>query len=344
VPVRHLRLLGPAIALLLLAVATVARADIKRFAEHLRELDPGGKVGGKSIVGTKPKEVLHGVHGKPNFIVALGDEETIHGASKNDQIGALGKDVKLVPSNHGHSLIVAGPHSKIAVPGRGHDLIVSHARGATIILKSPADEVIANGPHDRIVCKHHTHRELIEVAKRERVSKSCRGHHNAIERLAGSSLSAHSSAVGVHASVVASGSGTNTDPFVAACDDPSQDPCTVTSFASRTLGGFWANEFVPSYHCPGGSAGVGIWGHPFLLNQNYAPFGAVIAPGVEVEGLGDIGARIETTNADDSVRTQGYRVQTDTLRSTATNWTFSPATYRVILHCTINYAQAATTG
>jgi hypothetical protein len=39
--VRHLRLLVPAIAFLLL-VATVARADIEKLAKHLHKLDPGG--------------------------------------------------------------------------------------------------------------------------------------------------------------------------------------------------------------------------------------------------------------------------------------------------------------
>src|SRR5262249_52021157 len=105
-----MRLLGPAIVLVLL-VAAVARADNENLAEHLHKPNPGGEVGGKSIVGTKPKEELQGVHGKPNFIIALGDEETIHGASVNDEIGAIGKGVKLVPSNHGHSYIAAGPDS-----------------------------------------------------------------------------------------------------------------------------------------------------------------------------------------------------------------------------------------
>src|SRR5262249_54685379 len=162
--VRRMRLLGSALALALL-VATVARADNEKLAEHLHKLDPGALVGGKSIVGTKPKEELHGSHGKPNFIVALGDEETIHGASADDQIGAIGKGVKLVPSNHGHSLIVAGPDSEVLVSGEGHNLIVSHEKGAKIILESPGDEVIAKGPHDKIVCAKHDSQELIEVAK-----------------------------------------------------------------------------------------------------------------------------------------------------------------------------------
>src|SRR5829696_3440861 len=220
---RQVRLLGPAIALVLLA-AMVARADNEKLAHHLHQLNPGALVGGKSIVGTKPEQELHGVHGKPNFIVALGDDETIHGASKNDELGAIGEGVKIVPPNHGHSLIVGGPHSKIVVPGKGHNLIFSDSKGATIILESPGDEVIATGLHDRIVCKHHAHKELIEVAKGETVSKSCRGHHNEIEHMAPTLSAAKSSAI-AHASATVTGDGTDSNPYTADCDDPSQVDC-----------------------------------------------------------------------------------------------------------------------
>jgi hypothetical protein len=340
--VRYLRLLGPAIALLLL-VATVARADIEKLAKHLHKLDPGGKVGGKSIVGTKPKQELHGSHGKPNFIVALGDGETIHGASKNDQLGALGDGAKIVPSNHGHSLIVAGPHSKIVVPGKGHNLIVSHAKGATIVLESPGDEVIANGPHDRIVCAKHANHELIEVAKGEKVSKSCRGHHNEIEPLASSSVSARSSAATAHASV--EGEGTNSHPFIAPCENPSQVDCTVNGFAPRLvpcpgINCLWGTENVPVYRCPG-RVNVDTGGephvidHPYLLNQNYAPAGTHLDNGVEVDGLGDVGALIHTINTPETFQGTGFfRVETSSVDSTVTNWTLGFQHYTVILHCT----------
>jgi hypothetical protein len=283
-PVRYLRLLGPAIALLLL-VAAVARADNGEFAEHLHKLNPAALLGGKSTVGTKPKQELHGVHGKPNFIVALGDGATIHGASKNNQLGAIGDGAKIVPPNHGHSLIVAGPHSKIVVSGQGHNLIFSHANGATIILESPGDELIANGPHDRIVCAKHANHELIEVAKGEKVTRSCKGHHNTIEHLTTSFVSARSSAATAHnSSARVTGDGSNENPYGAACDDPSKVDCTVSSFASVTLNGFWTTESVPAYACP--------QDHGYLLNQNYAPAGTSLINGVEVEGLGKVGVSI----------------------------------------------------
>jgi hypothetical protein len=283
------------------------------------------------------------VHGKPNFIVALGDDETIHGASKNDQLGALGAGAKIVPSQQGHSLIVAGPHSKVVVSGKGHNLVYSHARGATIVLESPGDEVIANGPHDRIVCKQHAHNELIEVAKGEKVSKSCRGHHNQIERLTSSSLSARASSVTARASV--EGFGTSSHPFIAPCDDPSQVDCTVSGFAERLvpcpgINCFWGTENVPVYRCPGrvikDSGGEShVFDHPYLLNQNYAPAGTHLDKGVQVDGLGPVGADITTINTADPYQGTGsFRVAIFSEGSTVTNWTTVFRHYKVILHCT----------
>jgi hypothetical protein len=324
-------------------VAAVANADTEKLAKHLHKLNPGGKVGGKSIVGTKPKEELHGVHGKPNFIVALGDEETIHGASKNDQLGAIGKGTKIVPSNHGHSLIVAGPDSEVVVTGKGHNLIFSNAEGTTIILESPGDEVIAKGPRDKIVCAKHSSHELIEVAKGEKVSKGCRGHHNEIERLTTSSVSARSSSATAHASV--EGFGTNSHPFIAPCDNPSQVDCTVSSFAKRLvpcpgINCLWGTENVPVYRCPGRvdvapSGETHVFDHPYLLNQNYAPAGTHLDNGVQVEGLGPVGADIRTINEPDPFQGTGFfRVETSSGHSTVTNWTLGFQHYKVILHCT----------
>jgi hypothetical protein len=307
-----MRLLGPAIALALL-VATVARADNEKLAEHLRKLDPGGKVGGKSIVGTKPEEQLHGVHGKPNFIIALGDEETIHGASANDEIGALGKGVKLVPSNHGHSYIAAGPDSEVVVAGKGHHLIVSHAKGATIILESPGNEVIATGPHDRIVCAKHSSHELIEVAKGEKVSKSCRGHHNQIEPVP-KVLSAHSSAARAHAS--------------AECNLGSVGDCTVTS-TTRTLGGLWDTERVSAGGCLSVAGQV-------LVDHVYQP-GTLILRGIEVIGLTWIAVDIQQPLRDPQFGTGNLVVGNE--EGYATNWSVNPESYTVIYHCTTDLSR-----
>jgi hypothetical protein len=265
-------------------------------------------VGGNSIVGTKPKQELHGSHGKPNFIIALGDEETIHGASVNDEIGAIGKGVKLVPSNHGHSYIVAGPDGEVVVPGKGHNLIVSHAKGATIILESPGNEVIANGPHDKIVCAKHANHELIEVAKGEQVSKSCKGHHDTIEPVP-KVLSAHSSAARAHAS--------------AECNLGSVGDCTQTD-TTRTLNGLWESQTVPYFRCfPG-----------VLVNHVYQP-GTLILPGVEVRGLTWIAVDISEPVRDPNYgnRVVGFN------EGKATNWSRDPQSYTVILHCTTDLSR-----
>jgi hypothetical protein len=69
--------------------------------------------------------------------------------------------------------------------------------GATIILDSPGNEIIADDPRDRIVCAAHASHELIEIAKGEKVSKRCKGHHNEIEPAP--PLRAHASAASAHA-------------------------------------------------------------------------------------------------------------------------------------------------
>jgi hypothetical protein len=254
--------------------------------------------------------------------------------------------VKIVPSNHGHSLIVAGPHSEIVVPGKGHNLIFSHAKGATIILESPGDEVIATGPHDKIVCKHHANHELIEVAEGEKVSKSCRGHHNEIEPAAALSLSAAAAASSArhsataHASALVIGDGTNEHPFIAPCDNPSQVDCKVSSFPARELAKLWSSEHVPAYKCPDS--------HPSLLTQNYAPAGTTLLHGVEVQGLGPIGVSISGAlragiyslgHIPPQLFLNDVGTQTGDTASSATNWTLGPASYKVILHCTSDPAR-----
>jgi hypothetical protein len=311
------------------AFAGGASGSLDELAKHLLALDPAAHLGGESIVGTKPGQALHGVHGKPNFIIALGDGETIHGASSDDELGAgpHAKNVEIIAPAGGHALLVGGPESKIVASGNGHNLIYSHAAGATIVLESPGDEVIANGPHDKIVCAAHASHELIEVADGDKVSKSCKGHHNTTEHLTSSALSARFSAATAHAANWFYGSGSNTDPFVAACDEQSFTfvNCTVT-FGPRQLNGLWSYESVPAYKCPPE--------RPYLVNRSYAPFGTLLPDGVEVSGLGPIGVSIEGT----SPRTPDRDLATGTFTGkdygTATNWVTGSASYRVILHCT----------
>jgi hypothetical protein len=100
----------------------------------------------------------------------------------------------------------------------------------------------------------------------------------------------------------------------------------VDAFAGRSLTGLWANEYVPAYQCP-------QLDHPYLLHQDYVPFGTTVPDGVEVVGLGPIGVHITGTNIDPA----GFAFGTLTgfPNSSATNWTIgSTNSYKVILHCT----------
>src|SRR5262249_44550296 len=206
-----------------------------------------------------------------------------------------------------------GPDSEVVVHGEGHNLIVSHAKGATIILESPGDEVIAKGPNDKIVCAKHSSQELIEVARGEQVSKSCKGQHDEIEPLASSSVRARSSAARAHAS--------------AECNLGTVGECT-TSTLPETLHHLWDHGLVDSRQC------LDIAGQ-VLVNHVYQP-GTLILPGVEVQGLAWIAVDIsEPIRGGTGV---GGRVIGEAGGS-ATNWASSPQSYTVILHCTTDLAR-----
>jgi hypothetical protein len=117
--------------------------------------------------------------------------------------------------------------------------------------------------------------------------------------------------------------------YRASCDSVSGSDCPVT-FASRSLKGFWANEFVPAYQCPGD--------YPYLIEQNYAPFGTSLLSGVEVRGLGPIGVSISrerSINGPDGKITYSAGTYSHNLGgSSATSWSLGENSYQVVLHCT----------
>jgi hypothetical protein len=338
-----------------------AHANTEQLAKRLHKRDPGGLVGGKSIVGTKPGQELQGVPGERNFIIALADGQTIQGASRSDELGVgpHAKNVDIVPSNKGHSLIVGGRGSKIVVSGKGHNLIQSDDAGATIILESPGNEVTATGSKNKIVCADNSSNELIERDEGVMVSKSCHGNDDQIEDVdpdvdpvqpaASASASASTSATAHSSSSPIFGSGGDGDPFYTFCDFRAVD-CTK-SFPARNLRGLWANEHVPSYDCL--SREPRYEENPFLLNARYAPAGTTLPRGVEVRGLGSVGVSILDTW---EWRRYGLR-ETGTRRDTkiefrpggytaggssATNWTTGSASYQVVLHCTSDYSRGYT--
>jgi hypothetical protein len=321
-----------------LGVTALAGASLWQLAKHLVAKDPGARVGGNTIVVTGKGERVLGVPDRPNFIVALGSGETISACSRSSELGALGKRDTIVVGG-GHELVVGGPDDKIIASGTGHDLVVDTHPNATIELESPGDEVIVSGHHDHVVCSGDAFGEEIHKNSSDSVSKSCLKDHNQVKQDALMLVPAAriARAPAAHAAAV-SGNGSDSNPYTAPCDRPPNQPpgaaasCTV-SFPARTLSGFWANEFVPAYSCP--ASRYVDTNFPYLVNQNYAPAGTALLNGVEVQGLGPIGAEIrfpKWTQYYYSYRF--YATGTLSRGSSATNWTLGSASYRVVLHCT----------
>jgi Ca2+-binding RTX toxin-like protein len=101
-----------------MAVAGTARPPTHGFAPQLAARDPGAPLGGNTIVVRGDGARVFGVPRRPNFIIALGANETIRGGKKNDQLGALGTDVT-IRGGRGDDLIYGGPGGTlIGGPGR----------------------------------------------------------------------------------------------------------------------------------------------------------------------------------------------------------------------------------
>ena len=79
-----------------LAAATIpallgdARAGVnrERLAKALQRRDPGKRVGGETLVATRPGKVLRGARGRINFMMALGQREVLTGGDRHDELGA----------------------------------------------------------------------------------------------------------------------------------------------------------------------------------------------------------------------------------------------------------------
>ena len=322
------------------ALASAGSGHHKPSAAVLLDRDPGKRVGGDTIVLTGNGEHALGVHDRPNFIVSLGSNEKIVGGGQDDELGALGQHDMIVAGHSGHELIHGGPHGTIVVGGSGHDLVIDNKPGTTIDLESPVDEVIATGHDDHVVCSGDSFHDVIYDNHSDTVNNTCHKHHDpvrpdsqAVATAASAAASANLARGGggpvAHAAAV-TGSGTNENPYTAPCKDPELITCTVDSFDSRTLSGYWANEYVPAYKCPSD--------HAYLLSAFYAPAGTQLPRGVEVEGLGPIGVSISATSPRPTSGSIGLATGTLTgyPNSSATNWdTFGAAhSYKVILHCT----------
>ena len=92
----------------------------------------------------------------------------------------------------------------------------------------------------------------------------------------------------------------------------------------QSLSGLWTHAAVPALQCPAS--------HPWTVNDNYAPFGTSLPPGVDVAGLGPVGISIIHPLTDQN----NFFVGSETEDTSVTNWTAGTNTYTIYLHCTHN--------
>jgi hypothetical protein len=333
---------------LVVAAALGRQSPRERLATRLMSLDPGARIGANTQVGTTAGARLLGSRRRANFMIGLGARQRIVGGPGHDQLGARGAAGVRVHGGGGHDLIHGGRGDQLLAGGAGDDLIYGGAgrdrlhggpgndrlidrQGATVVVTGPGRNRVdvADGDGDeRVLCAPGSVNR-IEADRGDRLRPSCRRGASSVRygRPPSGAPAAHAAQ-----QQPVSGDGSNDNPFIAACDDPSQDPCTVSSFPARTLSGLWSNEYVPAYICappPGDPTG-----RLFLQDQNYAPGGTSVPNGVEVQGLGPIGVSITGTSPGIPLSPRATGTLTGFPYSSATNWTTGTNSYKVILHCT----------
>jgi hypothetical protein len=280
------------------------------FAAHLAKLDPGGRIGANTIVGTLNGDSLLGVPHRINFIVALGSGERMVGGSRADQLGALGKSAT-IQGGAGNDLIHGGQGRDLIYGGSGNDLIIDRKGAATIRTGPGRNEVkVAGHPGaDQVLCAPGSV-DRIFADRGDYIAPSCR-------RASGSHVAYHPPRP--------------TTPPTARSDGCTDNPhvdCTFLA-ASGSLPDFWWSQKTPERQCPPS--------HQYLLFHDYMPFGTSAPFGVEVSNLGNIDFFApRLVRSDDYVI--GARV------GSVTNWTFSAQPWHMWLHCTSDKSQGWTHG
>lgn len=332
---RRIRLGLSSFVIVALATSAYAAANPTKLAHLLATRDPGARIAGDTQIATGKGEKLYGVPDRENFAVALGAAETIHGGARGDELGALGKKAKIIAPRAGHAMIEGGPDGTIIVGGAGKDLVIEHRAGATIDVRSPHDDVVAAGRHDRVICSGDVRDETIAIGKTDTVTASCRHHGDTIESASVARGASVQRAATAHAAAV-TGSGTNDNPYVATgCSRLDAGGICQFVFPSKTLTGFWANEYVPAYKC--NNTYPYLYGHAYGVRP--VPHGVAIGEtvgsdvGVTINGISTTGPDLYAAGT-----------LTGFPHSSATNWSFDPSTYWVELFCTASAAQGYTVG
>jgi hypothetical protein len=298
------------------------------------------RAAGARIHGAQGHDLIHGgrgqqrLHGGPghDFIHGGHGHDRIHAGHGHDRIHA-GHGHDMIRGGHGHDRIHGGRGRDRLMGGPGRDRLIDR-QGATVAVPGPGRNHVdvADGNRDRVACAAGSTNRIV-VDRGDRIHPNCRTASASIVsyRRAPNEAPAADLPAAHAAQQPVSGAGTNESPYTAECADPQNVDCTVTSFASRSLTGLWANEYVPSYKCP--------TSHPWLYNQSYAPQGTNLPPGVGALGLGPVGMNIsgvilQQETEFDAVRQYGYGTLTGGLNSSVTNWEFDTNSYQVQLHCT----------
>jgi hypothetical protein len=291
-------------------------------------LNPAARTGGQTVVGTGNGQHLAGGPGA-DAIVALGPNETIVGGPGRDQMGALGRNTTITGATRS-DFIYGGPKATL-VSGSAPDLLIDKHSDGTIRLTSDGNQVMLYGNNDHVVCSATSHNDVIYYNRSDSVNATCAANHARLYDLERGPPNTPYRLLRAAVAAPVQGTGTNDDPYVAPCDDPSHVDCIVSSFAQRRLDHFWANEFVPAYRCPAD--------HPYLVNGNWAPVGSFYLPGVEVRESGSwsINVFIPGPGLHTGSSRQPPQWTTGTATGvgggTATQWDGN-SVYQVFLHCT----------
>ena len=331
----------------------------KQLAKLLLKRDPGKRVGGETLVAVNTGAVLRGVPGRVNFMMALGSHEVLIGGNSHDELGAyvgtrgvridggggpdlihgMGLDEQLF-GGPGNDLIYGGPGNTTIDGGPGNDRIIA-LQGATTVVTGPGRDLVDvrdRQPNDRVICPSGGQAQVL-ADRGDRLSPGC-------HRMSAAAVSMFNGLVArASAAQAVTGDGSNGNPYTTDCAPSFGTICVESDFASRSLTGLWANEYVPSYQCPNDLSG-GEPGRTFLLDQNYAPGGTTLPDGVYVSGLGPIGVSITQVNSgfnannpDPAVVNWAGVTVTGFGASSATNWTLGTNSYTVQLHCTWESSQ-----
>ena len=274
------------------------------FARHLAKLDPGGRIGANTTIGTANGDSLLGVPNRINFIVALGSGETMVGGRGADQLGALGRNAT-IEGGAGNDLIHGGPGHDIIYGGSGNDLIIDTKGTATIRTGPGRNEVKVAGHkgRDQVLCAPGSV-DRIFAERGDYIAPSCR-------KAPGSRVVYH------RLTATAAGSAQVARKTNGCTNNPHAD-CAFLA-ASGSLPGFWWSQKTPERQCPAS--------HQYLQFLDTVPFGSNYPFGVEMKNVGNIGFF-----APRLIRSDDYVI--GARAGSVTNWTFSTQPWEMWLHCT----------